>query len=68
VRAVANVQLNDRQVAIVQARSNGFVERSTHVLLATSLHAACPWWTCSFRNGLAPKRNFWRCSVRRTWR
>ncbi|WP_039785733.1 efflux RND transporter periplasmic adaptor subunit [Herbaspirillum huttiense] len=27
VRAVANVQLNDRQVAIVQARSNGFVER-----------------------------------------
>lgn len=27
VHAVANVQLNDRQVAIVQARSNGFVER-----------------------------------------
>lgn len=27
VRAVANVQLNDRQVAIIQARSNGFVER-----------------------------------------
>lgn len=27
VRAVANVQLNDRQVAIVQARRNGFVER-----------------------------------------
>ncbi|KFC84016.1 efflux RND transporter periplasmic adaptor subunit [Ewingella americana] len=42
IRAVANVVLNDREVAIVQARSNGFVQRSYPLAAGDVVAAGAP--------------------------
>ena len=42
IRAVANVVLNDRDVAIVQARSNGFVQRSYPLAAGDVVAAGAP--------------------------
>lgn len=42
VNAVANVVLNDRDVAVVQARSNGFVQRSYALAVGDVVKAGAP--------------------------
>ena len=59
IDAVASVQFNERDVAIVQARSGGFVERVYGRAPGDVVAANTPRWpTCWCQNGLPHKRSF----------
>jgi hypothetical protein len=61
--AVGNVAYNERDVALVQARSGGFVERLYARALLDPVERGNPWLTCMSLTGSRRKKTIWQAVV-----
>lgn len=64
--ATAVVDFNQRDIAVVQVRAAGFVQRTYNRAPGDIIVAGRRWPICSSRTGAGPRPSIWRCGAAAT--